>query len=208
VPVNDGIMGDRLHLGPLRGREPGLAEACAGYLANPMEQARASLLALASQAAFVRGEDPEVAWRATAADLGWLAFAVACDTDEPRRAVIAVAGGDLGPARALFTDAAACAAPGLEDEAAAWLAQVHRDARLALQAIEVLEGDRSVEQVLGLGARWRASRRAQVTVFGPRCSVRPVLGQAADGTWQAEAGSVVADQNAIDDLVRLALRAL
>ena len=208
VPVNDGLMGDRLHLGPLRGREPGLAEACAGYLANPMEQARASMLTLASQAAFLRGEDPATAWRQTAADLGWLAFAVACDTDEPQAAVTAAAAGDLGPARALFSEAAACGAPGLEDEAATWLTQVHRDARLALQALEVLDGDRSVEQVLGMGARWQASRRAEVTVFGPRCSLRPVLGQADDGTWRAEAGSVVHDRNAIDDLVRLALASL
>ena len=201
-------MGDRLHVGPLRGREPSLVPACAGYLANPMEHARASLLPLASVAAFLRGDDPEAAWRATAADLGWLAFAMACDTDEPRQAVAAAAAGDLGPARALFTDAAACAAPGLEDEAEPWITQVHRDARLALQAIEVLEGDQSVEQVLGLGARWQASRRATVTVFGPRCSVRPVLAQADDGTWRAEAGSIVHDESAIDDLVRLALGAL
>lgn len=208
VPVNDGIMGDRLHLGPLRGREPGLVDACSGYLANPMEQARASLLTLASQAAFLRGDDAESVWRQTAADLGWLAFAVACDTDEPQVAVRAARAGDLGPARALFQEAASCGAPGLEDEAERWLTQVRRDARLALQAIDVLEGDRSVERVLGMGARWQASRRAEVTVFGPRCSVRPVLGQADDGTWRAEAASVLHDRNAIDDLVRLALESL
>ena len=33
------VMGDRLFVGPLRGREPGLVDACGGYLANPMEQA-------------------------------------------------------------------------------------------------------------------------------------------------------------------------
>ena len=57
------MMGDRLFVGPLRGREPGLAAACSGYLANPMEQARASLLPLASIAAFLRGDDPVEAWR-------------------------------------------------------------------------------------------------------------------------------------------------
>ena len=75
-PVNDGVMGDRLFVGPLRGREPGLAAACSGYLANPMEQARASLLPLASVAAFLRGDDPALVWRDTAADLGWLSFRV------------------------------------------------------------------------------------------------------------------------------------
>jgi hypothetical protein len=149
-----------------------------------------------------------VAWHDTAADLGWLAFACACDTDQARDAVAAVAAGDLTPARRVFSEAAACAAPGLEEEAAPWLTQVHRDARLALQALDVLDGDRSVDVVLGLAARWQASRRATVTVFGPRCSVRPVLSQADDGTWQVERDAVEHDANAIDDLVRLALAAL
>lgn len=207
-PVNDGVMADRLFVGPLRGREPGLMEACAGYVANPMVQPRANKLPLASIAAFVRGKDPEAAWRSTAADLGWLAFAGACDTDAPHAAVRAAAGGDLRPARALFTDAAVCAAPGLEDEAGAWLTQVQRDARLALQALDVLDGERGVDVILGIGMRWQASRRAAVTVFGPRCSIRPVLGQAEDGSWAVEPAAVQADANAVDDLVRLALACL
>ena len=207
-PVNDGVMADHLFVGPLRGREPGLMEACAGYVANPMVQPRANKLPLASIAAFVRGKDPEAAWHSTAADLGWLAFAGACDTDAPHAAVRAAAGGDLRPARALFADAAVCAAPGLEDEAGAWLTQVQRDARLALQALDVLDGERAVEVILGMGMRWQASRRAAVTVFGPRCSIRPVLGQAEDGSWAVEPAAVQADANAIDDLVRLALAAL
>jgi hyaluronoglucosaminidase len=207
-PVNDAVMGDRLFLGPLRGREPGLATACCGYLANPMEQARSSLLPLASIAAFLRGDDPESAWRETAADLGWLAFACACDTDQAREAVAAVAEGDPRSARALFTDAAACTAPGLEAEAGPWLTQVHRDARLALQALDVLDGERAIDAVLAMAARWQASRRATVTVFGPRCSIRPVLGQAEDGSWQVEPEAVQHDVNAIDDLVRQALAAL
>ena len=207
-PVNDGVMGDRLFVGPLRGREPGLAAACSGYLANPMEQARASLLPLASIAAFLRGDDPVRVWRDTAADLGWLSFACACDTDEARDAVAAVAAGDPEPARRLFAEAAVCTAPDLEDEAGPWLTQIHRDARLALQALDVLDGERSIETVLGMATRWQASRRTPITVFGPRCSIRPVLGQAGDGTWQVERAAVQHDANAIDDLVGLALDAL
>jgi hyaluronoglucosaminidase len=207
-PVNDAVMRDRLFVGPLRGRAQGLPQACDGYLANPMEQARASLLPLASIAAFLQGDDPTEAWRETAADLGWLAFACACDTDDARAAVASVAAGDPSSARALFTDAAACAAPGLEEEAGPWLTQIHRDARLALQALDVLDGERSIDVVLGMAARWQASRRAAVTVFGPRCSIRPVLGQADDGTWQVEPSAVEHDANAIDDLVRLALATL
>lgn len=208
VPVNDAMMGDRLFLGPLEGREPGLPAACAGYLANPMVQPRANRLPLASIAAFLRGYDPIVAWRETAADLGWLAFASACGTGDARAAVALAATGDLRPARALFTDASVCTAPGLEQEAEAWLTQVHRDAKLALAALDVLDGDRSVEKVLAVAASWQASRRAKVTVFGPRCSLRPVFGQAPDGTWEVDRSSVQVDQNAIDDLVHLALATL
>jgi hypothetical protein len=207
-PVNDGIMADRLFLGPLLGRADGLLDACSGYLANPMVQPRASTLPLASIAGWVRGEDPEAIWRVTAADLGWLAFARACATRDAHDVVAAAGRGDLGPARAYFAEAAVATAPGLEDEAEPWRLQVERDAKLALRALEVLAGDASVEQVLGVALAWQASRRAPVTVFGPRCSVRPVLGQAADGTWQVERPSVEHDDNAIDTLVRQALATL
>jgi hypothetical protein len=204
-PVNDAVMGDRLFVGPVRGREAGLPEACSGYLANPMEHARASKLPLASVAALLRGDDPDAAWAETAADLGWLAFAHACDGEQAREVV---ASGDRAAARALFGDAAVCAAPGLEEEADVWLTQVHRDARLALTALDVLDGERAVDAVLGMGVRWQASRRSATTVFGPRCSVRVLIGQADDGTWQVEPGAIEHDQNAIDALVRAAVESL
>jgi beta-N-acetylglucosaminidase len=204
-PVNDAVMGDRLFVGPIRGREAGLGRACAGYLANPMEQARASKLPLASIAGLLRDEDPLEVWRTTAADLGWLSFAKACDGEEARAVV---ASGDRAAARALFGAAAVCAAPGLEDEAGTWLTQVHRDARLALTALDVLDGERAVDKILAMGVRWQASRRSPTTVFGPRCSVRVLIGQADDGTWQVRPGAVEHDQNAIDLLVAQALEAL
>ena len=64
-PVNDAVMADRLFLGPLRGREPGLAEVCSGYVANPMVQPMASKLPLASIAGLLRGDDPTSAWART-----------------------------------------------------------------------------------------------------------------------------------------------
>jgi hypothetical protein len=203
--VNDAVMGDRLFVGPIRGRERGLPDACSGYLANPMEHARASTLPLASIAALLRGDDPDAAWAETAADLGWLAFAHACDGEQAREVV---ASGALAAARVRFGDAAGCAAPGLEEEAEAWLTQVHRDARLALTALDVLDGERAVDAVLGMGVRWQASRRSATTVFGPRCSVRVLIGQADDGTWQVEPGAIEHDQNAIDALVRAAVESL
>lgn len=208
VPVNDGLMADRLFLGPFAGREPGLLEVCSGYLANPMVQPLVSRLPLASIAAWTRGEDPLAAWRSAAADLGWLAFARSCDTRAAHDAVAAAAAGDLGPARSFFTEASVCGAPGIEGEADAWLTQVHRDARLALRALEVLEGERSVEHLIAMSLSWQASRRSRVTVFGSRCSVRPVLAQADDGTWVFERASVTNDDNALDRLVTLALDSL
>ncbi len=204
-PVNDGPMADRLFLGPLRGREPGLAEACSGYCANPMVQPLASRIPLASIAAWLRGADPDDAWTTAAADLGCLAFASACDGVAAREAV---ATGDLSEARRLFTDAAACGAPGLEDDAGPWLTQVHRDAHPARVAREGLGGDHDVERVLGMAMTWQRSRRAEVSVFGPRCSIRPSLGQADDGTWLVRRDAVEHDANAIDDLVRRALVSL
>ena len=83
-----------------------------------------------------------------------------------------------------------------------WLTQIHRDARLALTALDVLDGERAVDTILGMGVRWQASRRSPTTVFGPRCSVRVLIGQADDGTWRVEPGAIEHDQNAIDALVR------
>lgn len=61
-PVNDLLMRDQLFVGPLRGRGPGLLGVTEGWLANPMIQPHASLLPLASVAAFLRGDDPVRTW--------------------------------------------------------------------------------------------------------------------------------------------------
>lgn len=221
-PVNDAMMDDRLFLGPLRGRDPELAVVCSGYLANPMIQPRCSLLPLASTAAFLRGEDPEAAWRAEADRRGLRVFAEACDGALPRALVDAVAGG-RGPARrealeelGAWLDAAAeVEAPGLEDEAGPWVEQVRREAavgRVAVALLRGLDGDAglhaSTEQGLLLLYLWRDARRSAVTVLGPRLGLRPVLAQGPDGGWRFRAGCVEEDGNAVDALVRLALHEL
>ena len=85
---------------------------------------------------------------------------------------------------------------------------MQRDARLALQALAVIEGDRSVETVMAMTTRWQASRRSPVTVFGARCSIRPVITQAHDGGWTVDPAAFTIDANAIDTLVGLALASL
>ena len=65
-PVND-FARWRLFLGPLRGRSPDLAGPAVGILSNPMNEAHASMIALATLADYARdpaGYDPDASWRA------------------------------------------------------------------------------------------------------------------------------------------------
>ncbi len=221
-PVNDAVMADRLFTGPLRGREPGLFEACSGYLANPMVQPRCSLLPLASVAAWLRGEDPEAAWAAEAGALR--TFAEACDGAEPRRLVAALtaAVGDprgadraeaLAAVRAWFDAAAGCEAPGLEGEADAWVTQIRTEAAVGVAACRLLrrvwgdepDPDRVLAAAFGVAVAWQAARKGDVTVLGPRWAFRPALAQRADGAWRLLPEALQEDQNALDVLCRLAL---
>lgn len=64
-PVNDGTMVRSLHLGAYRGREPELTDEVDGVLCNPMLQAHASQVPLATAADFLSGPDsydPEASW--------------------------------------------------------------------------------------------------------------------------------------------------
>jgi len=217
-PVNDGLMADRLFLGPLRGRQAGLLDVCSGYVANPMVQPRASMLPLASMAAWVRGQDPLVAWRDTAEELGWLVLAQACDGARPAELVSraltappAEAAASLDGLDTWLREARHVEAPGLEDEAGPWLEQTRAEARLGRAAVRLLRrldddpGAAVGEEAMGLALGWQELRRSRVTVMGPRCSIRPILYNDADGHWQWDAGSIEVDANAIDRLVRYAL---
>lgn len=73
VPVSDGSMRSMLHMGPYKGRDPGLPEFASGILLNPMEHARASCVALHTAAAYMAdptGYDPESAWFDALEELG------------------------------------------------------------------------------------------------------------------------------------------
>jgi hyaluronoglucosaminidase len=64
-PVNDGGMEGELHLGPIRGRAPDLADALRGVAVNPMNQAEASKVVLATYGNYLRepaGYDPDASW--------------------------------------------------------------------------------------------------------------------------------------------------
>jgi len=71
-PVNDVAMGWELHVGPYLGRDARLAEASRGIIANPMELFEASLIPLATIAAYLAnpaGYEPETAWRRAIAEV-------------------------------------------------------------------------------------------------------------------------------------------
>lgn len=64
-PVNDAALANSLHIGPFSGRDADLAAALAGHLLNPMTQAYASAIALASAARYFDAPatyDAEAAW--------------------------------------------------------------------------------------------------------------------------------------------------
>ncbi len=76
TPVNDGLMREALHLGPLGGRDPALREVCSGVLWNPMEFAAASIATWSSAVAWWRGNDHLVAWEHEVRQRGWHALAM------------------------------------------------------------------------------------------------------------------------------------
>lgn len=72
-PVNDALMTASLHLGPYVGRDPDLADVVGGILCNPMNQAYASQIPLATAMDFLRdpdGYDPAASWAAAITDVG------------------------------------------------------------------------------------------------------------------------------------------
>jgi hyaluronoglucosaminidase len=217
-PVNDAMMIDRLFLGPLRGRDHGLAELCSGYVANPMVQPNASKLPLASTAAYLRGEDPDAAWREEATGLGLRAFAEACDGAHPRALVaqLRAARGDRRSNLREVTewlDLLETVDPSddLAREIEPWHEQLQREVGLwrratkALDAVDRGDRDAATRHGFALLFGWGEVRRGDVAVMGPRFSLRPVFGQWPDGSWCYDERSVEEDLNATDELVRLAL---
>jgi hyaluronoglucosaminidase len=72
-PVNDALMTNALHLGPYRGRDPELADMLGGVLCNPMTQAHASFVALATALDFLRAPDTydmDASWAGAINDVG------------------------------------------------------------------------------------------------------------------------------------------
>jgi hyaluronoglucosaminidase len=217
--ANDAVMIDRLPIGPLRGRDPGLREELAGYLANPCCQPRAARVHLGSVAAWLRGGDPEAAWVTAAEELGARTLAESVDGEVPRGLVAEViAAKDPGDRRhaaaalrAWLQEASRCDAGDLGPEVEAWVDQTRTEAGVALAALDLFERcaweeqDAGPHAVVGLALQWRAVRLATTTVMGSRLSLMGDLGQRPDGTWSVRPGLVIEGRSATDALARAAL---
>lgn len=229
-PVNDALMGDRLFLGPLRGREPALADTVSGWIANPMVQPNASKLPLASVAALLRGDDPDDTWFAEADALGIRVLAEGCDGEVPRGLVDGLIWAEgrptwaesLADLRGWVEEALGATAGPLAGEADAWVDQLHAEAGVMKQAVRVLEALRgagkradsgpdrvaATEGAMALVAVWQVARRGFPSVCGPRAGFRPVISQYNDGTWQFHRAAVDIGHNATDLLVEHTLDVL
>lgn len=230
-PVNDGFMSDRLFLGPLRGRAAGLGAECSGYVANPMVQPMSSKPALASIAAYLRGDAAEQGWSDAVDELGVRVVAEACDGEAPNNLVRRLIETDGRPEwSAALADtvtwlraAKKSDATTLDGEADLWIDQIRSEADVGLVACKVLAAIRpdaagagtatpdrkkAVENAMACAVLWPVARRGAPSVMGPRCAFRPVLAQWPDGEWRYRAASLSEDANAIDLLVRYALATL
>lgn len=211
TPVNDAVMGDRLHTGPLRGREPGLVDHLAGYLANPMVQARASMPALRSAAAWLDGDDPDEAWSAALG--GARVLAEGCDGVHPSRLCDAALAGDDDAAAELddwLAAASRCDDGGWGEEVRPWVEQLRAEADVARTALAVLRAEAREAARLAplLLVTWPAVRSGDRSVLGGRGGVRPALGQDPDGHWIAAPGSFLPAASVCDRLVAAAFARL
>ena len=219
-PVNDAVMADRLHVGPLWGRDPGLADVCCGYLANPMVQPMASMVPLASIGEWLRGGDPLDGWAEAVDELDVRVLAEACDGSVPNALVQAAVDWlddddrgpeHLAPLREWLTAAEQCGPGALGDEVAPWVAQVHAEAGVGLAALDLVDCAREgrfeqvVQRAFLVAVRAGELRKASVSAMGPRWGVQPALGQRRDGHWSLDAAAILSGRNAIDALTDAAL---
>ncbi len=211
TPVNDGLMREALHLGPLGGRDPALRDVCSGVLWNPMEFATASIATWSSAAAWLRGDDHLAAWEHEVRDRGWYELALATafrgdphwpgsDPDDAWWAGLA----DGLPVSAIDV--------GLDAGVQPWLDAAREGAAIAQEALALIDrvatrgaGTSTTVRQFALAARWRAWRRREVLTFGGGPRVRPILGQDDRGQFVGRAGAFELDESLVDSLVRRVL---
>jgi len=204
TPVNDAVMWRRLCTGPLRGRDPELLDEVSGYLANPMPQARASLPALRSAAAWCNGEDPRRAWiDAVGTDR---VLAEGCDGADVGQLADQALDGDslaLGELEEWFALAESCEVGGLGPPALPWAEQLRVEAAVGRVACQLLRmaPDEAARAAPLLYVMWPVASGTGHEVLGGRGGLVPALGQDDRSRWYAVATSYRPPHNVVDRLV-------
>lgn len=211
TPVNDAVMADHLFTGALRGRDPDLVDHLSGYLANPMVQARASLPALRSAAAWLRGEDPLAAWDAAVG--GDRVLMEGCDGTRPGALADAAIGGDRSALDELgewFDAAQRCGAGTLGDDVLPWVDQLRAEAAVGKLAVQVLgaEPDEARRIAPLLLVTWPPLRTSPTQVLGGRGALVPALAHDEQSRWIASSESYREPANVTDRLVAAAFERL
>ena len=193
-PVNDGLMADRLFLGPLRGREPGLLDACSGYLANPMVQPCAYAPPPGVDRRLAAGRGPGRGLGDHGGRPRVAGLRPGLRRPRGRTRSWPPATGDLARPAPTSRTRPRAPRPASRRRPTPGCPGPPRRRRSRCAALEVLDGER---------ARRPACSAMTLALAGvppdPRspCSaraarVRPVLGQADDGTWAVDPASVEA----------------
>ena len=192
-PVNDLGMVPELHIGPYTGRDPALPAVARGILANPMNQAEASMLPLATVAAYLNdpeGYHPERAWRAAAVRLVGEAQAEAFAIFAESNTISCLSPGDPPALRALFERFAADRDAARYDVAVDGLAvAVQRMSAAAATLQKAMNGDPLLQDM----RPWVEEYGHWVTLLSEALAIHRALlalervGESADGASQGQA---------------------
>lgn len=204
TPVNDAVMWRSLFTGPLRGREPALLDEVSGYLANPMPQARASLPALRSAAAWCRGGDPRAAWAAALGEDRVLAEG--CDAVDVVELADEALAGDrvaLSQLEGWFAQAEDCGVGGFGPAASPWADQLRAEAAVGRVACHLLAADpeEAARTAPLLYVMWPVASATGHEVLGGRGGLLPAMGQDERSRWYADTTSYRPPRNVVDRLV-------
>ncbi|MEZ5251545.1 MAG: beta-N-acetylglucosaminidase domain-containing protein [Ilumatobacteraceae bacterium] len=205
TPVNDAVMRDALHLGPLGGRDPALRDVCAGVLWNPMEFARASIATLTSAAGWWRGEDPDDVWTAEVRRRGWWHLAVATSFVGDPHWPGAMADDPTWWHEMLAGLPGEASEVGLDPAVQPWIDAAREGATIGRDAAVLTGASASPVRVLGLAARWRSWRRRDVLTFGAGPRIRPDATQDGHGRFVVGPGAIVEAESLVDRAVRRVL---
>lgn len=205
TPVNDARMRGHLHMGPYTGRDASILKLSSGLLLNPMEEFSASLPTMVSAVAWAQNKNSYSEWLKYVESRGWryLAEATSYRVDKhwPGNQ----------PNRQWWNNVATMSVN--DEQLEPWAVVAREGARLALAALDVLEGtapqsQRDINKVLFQLMAWGEHRSRSFRVFGAGPRVRPIATQDASGRFVLLPESVQESESLVDQLVSSALERL